>query len=105
MPTARGSISSLNGSKFVATFIIDEIQYIYSGIVNPNPGKFNVSKATLTYDDKDELTGTRSYVGQVGISKVTFNIKNGPVAGGPLPDNGLVDPASTVDGSGTWTTA
>ena len=101
MPTARGSISSLNGSKFVATFIIDEIQYIY---VDPNPGKFNVSEATLKYDDKDELTGTHSYTGQVGISKVTFNIKNGPVADGPLPNNGLVDPASNVDGLGTWTT-
>lgn len=105
MPSAKGTISSLNGSKFVATFIIDEIQYIFSGNLNPNPGSFNVTKATLEYDDKDELTGTHSFTGQVGITKVTLNIKNGPVAAGPLPDNGQIDPASTVDGSGTWTTA
>ncbi|KAF7342221.1 hypothetical protein MVEN_01810000 [Mycena venus] len=105
MPSANGSIVSHNGSKFVATFIIDEIQYVYSGNVNPNPGAFNVTKATLTYDSTADLTGTHSFTGQVGISKVTFNIRNGPVAGGPLPDNGHVDPASTVDGSGTWTTA
>jgi hypothetical protein len=105
MPSVKGTISSLNGSKFVATFIIDEIQYIYSGNLNPNPGKFSVTKATLNYDDTDQLTGTHSYTGQVGISKVTFNIKNGPVAAGPLPDSGQIDPASTVDGSGTWTTA
>ncbi|KAF7342211.1 hypothetical protein MVEN_01809000 [Mycena venus] len=105
MPSVKGTISSQNGSKFVATFIIDEIQYIYSGSLNPNAGAFNVTKATLTYDSTDDLTSTRSYTGQVGISKVTLNIRNGPVAAGPLPDDGLIDPASTVSGTGTWTTA
>ena len=105
MPTAKGNIVSLNGSKFVATFIIDEIQYIFSGNVAPNPGAFNVTKATLNYDSKDLLTGTHSYTGQVGITTVTLKIKNGPAAEGALPDNGQVDPASTVSGSGTWTTA
>ncbi|KAF8897994.1 hypothetical protein CPB84DRAFT_1748012 [Gymnopilus junonius] len=105
MPTAKGNIISQNGAKFVATFIIDEIQYIFSGNTNHNPGAFSVTKATLNYDSKDQLTSTHSYLGQVGITKVTFNVKNGPTAAGPLPDNRQVDPASTVDGSGTWTTA
>ena len=103
--TAKGNIVSQNGSKFVATFIINEIQYIYAGSIDPNPGKFNVSKASLAYDSTDDLTGTHSYTGQVGITQVKFNIKNGPVASGPLPDDGQVDPASTISGSGTWTTA
>ena len=103
--SAKGNIVSLNGSKFITTFIIDEIQYIFSGSIDPNPGKFNVSKAVLKYDSTDDLTGTHSFSGQVGITKVIFNIKNGPVASGPLPDDGQVDPASTVTGSGTWTTA
>ena len=105
MPTAQGSIISQNGSKFVATFPIDDLKYIYSGSIDPNPGAFKVTKATLTYDDTDDLTSTRSYTGQVGITKVIFNIKNGPVAAGPLPDDEQVNPASTVDGVGSWTVA
>lgn len=105
MPTAKGTLKSLNGSKFVAIYIIDEIQYIYSGNITPNVGAFTVNKATLTYDDKDQLTGTRSYTGQVGITKVTFDIRNGPVAAGSLPDDGHVDPASSVVGAGSWNTA
>ena len=103
--SAKGTVVSLNGSKFVATFIIDEIQYIYSGNVNPNPGPFKVNNATLTYSDVSDLTTTRSYTGQVGISKIKFTLKNGVTITGDLPDNNQVDPASTVDGSGTWTTA
>ncbi|TEB23026.1 hypothetical protein FA13DRAFT_1798305 [Coprinellus micaceus] len=54
MSTAKGTVVSLNGSKFIATFIVDEIH---------------------------------------GVS-IT----------GDLPDSNQVEPASTVDGSGTWTT-
>ena len=105
MPTAKGTVASLNGSKFVATFIIDEIQYIYAGNVDPNPGPFKVNNAVLTYTETSDLTTTRSYTGQVGISKIKFTLRNSVTITGDLPDNNQVDPASTVSGSGTWTTA
>ncbi|TEB26942.1 hypothetical protein FA13DRAFT_1712928 [Coprinellus micaceus] len=93
-------------SKFVATFIINKIQYIYSGTANPNPGPFKVNNAVLTYGDTANLTATRSYTGQVGISKIKFTLKpSGVSITGDLPDSHQVGPASTVDSSGTWTTA
>ncbi|PPQ84835.1 hypothetical protein CVT25_015128 [Psilocybe cyanescens] len=106
MPSAKGNIIIQAGhdSKFVATFLIDGIQYLYSGHVNPCQHPFSVNKATLKYNSIDDLTGTWTFTGQVGIFKVTFNIKNGTVATGPLPKNGQINPAWSVDGYGTWTT-
>ncbi|KAJ7737250.1 hypothetical protein DFH07DRAFT_779398 [Mycena maculata] len=101
--TVPGHIVSLNGAKFSAVFIIDEIQYTFAGNINPNPGKFHVDKAVLAYDHTDQLTATRSFTGQVGIEAITFTIENGPVIQGTLDD--VVDPVITVSGTGTWTTA
>jgi hypothetical protein len=105
MPKAKGTIASQIGGRFVATFIINEIQYIFAGSYNPNPGTYRVKKATLDYDTKDQLTGSRVLDGVVGISRVKLNIKNGPEAFGDLPDDNFLDPASTINGAGTWTTA
>lgn len=105
MSTAKGIINSSKGGKFVAVFIIDEIQYLFSGNINSNPGAFTVSNAILNYTSVAELTGTRTYNGQVGISTVKFAINNGTSISGALPVHNYIDPASTVQGSETWSMA
>ena len=105
MPRAKGTVISQTGGRFVATFIINEIQYIFAGSYAPNPGTYRVNKATLDYDGTEQLTGIRSLEGVVGISKVKMALKNGPEVFGDLPDDNYLDPASTISGAGSWTTA
>jgi hypothetical protein len=101
--TVKGNVSSPNGSRFAATFIIDEIMYTFSGNFSPNTSPFNVAGATLRYTDQNELSGSHHCFGQVGTSKVTIAYDNGLVIEGPLPDNAQFDPASTIEGHGVWT--
>ncbi|KAF9457789.1 hypothetical protein BDZ94DRAFT_939035 [Collybia nuda] len=101
MPSASGNIISQNGKKFIATFLIDEIQYSFAGSLDPSVQSFNCSNATLTYGSVGDLTTTRAYEGQVGVTKVTFTVANGAKLEGPL--NLQISPASTVAGNGTWT--
>jgi hypothetical protein len=72
MPTTKGSINFTDDSRFVATFTIDDIKYVYSGQISPNQGSLHVAKATLTYGDTGDLSGTHPFVGRVGISDATF---------------------------------
>jgi hypothetical protein len=92
MPTAFGTIMSTNGSKFVAIFIIDEIQYIYAGTLGRNTGPFTVNRATLTFNSTNQLSATRSFTGQVGISRVSFKIDNGPDAMALFPSTNKLNP-------------
>jgi hypothetical protein len=70
---------------------------------NPEVLMFKSNNAVLTYESLDELIATHPWNGQVGSDKfkLKMSIANGPSIEGPL--NMLVEPASSVDGSGTWT--
>ncbi|KAI0849684.1 hypothetical protein F5Y00DRAFT_269082 [Daldinia vernicosa] len=101
MPSAKGYIKSHpGGSKFTATFVLDEINHHFDGNLNPNVQDFTSNVATLEYEDVGQLTGQQQFNGKIGISDITLNLANGPKIAGSLTMP--VDPAVTVSGSGTW---
>ncbi|RYP76679.1 hypothetical protein DL771_001601 [Monosporascus sp. 5C6A] len=101
MPTANGFIKSVaGGNKFTATFVIDDIQYHFSGNFNPAVQEFTSNEATLTYDSVGQMTTQRDFEGKIGTETITLTVKNGPTINGPL--NLPINPASRVSGSGTW---
>ncbi|KAK1701661.1 uncharacterized protein BDZ83DRAFT_595960 [Colletotrichum acutatum] len=88
------------GNKFTSTFIIDDIQYHFSGSFNPAVQDFTSNAATLEYESLGSLTSNRDFDGKVGTQTVTLEVANGPKLTGnlQLPTN----PASRVSGTGTW---
>jgi hypothetical protein len=101
MPTAVGFVKAISGTKAMASFIIDDIQYTFSCNIDPNVQPFQSYNAVLTYSDMRDLTAARDWNGQVGSSKVKMNISNGPSIEGSL--DMPVSPASVVVGTGVWT--
>ncbi|KAI0191557.1 hypothetical protein EV127DRAFT_68065 [Xylaria flabelliformis] len=101
MPTASGFIKGVaGGNKFTSTFVIDDIQYHFSGNFNPAIQEFACQEATLEYANLGQLTTQRDFDGKVGTQTVSFTIKNGPTINGGL--DMPINPASRVSGSGTW---
>ncbi|KAF9460262.1 hypothetical protein BDZ94DRAFT_1266402, partial [Collybia nuda] len=82
-------------------FIIDEIQYSFVGSIAPSVQPFNCSNAVLTYGSVDDLTTSRAFEGQVGVTKITVTIENGVTISGRL--NMQLSPATSIFGGGTWT--
>lgn len=102
MPTANGFIKSTSsGTKFTASFVINNLQYSYAGSLSPSLQPFACQTAVLTYTTIGELTTTRSYEGIVGTKKVKIEIANGPTIEGTLDDE--IDPSSTIGGNAVWT--
>ncbi|KAI2783763.1 hypothetical protein F4815DRAFT_442017 [Daldinia loculata] len=98
---SNGFIKSLaGGSKFTSTFVIDDIQYHFSGNINPSVQDFVCDRATLQYGSLGELTTQRQCEGKIGTQNIELTIKNGPTIKGPL--NSPIDPATRVSGMGTW---
>ncbi|OAA42535.1 hypothetical protein ISF_09707 [Cordyceps fumosorosea ARSEF 2679] len=102
MPTANGFIKGVaGGTRFTSTFVIDDIQYHFSGSFNPAVQEFVSNEAVLTYDTVGQLVTQRTFDGKIGTETISFSIKNGPKIQGPL--NMPIHPASQVSGTGTWT--
>ncbi|TQV91625.1 hypothetical protein IF1G_09691 [Cordyceps javanica] len=102
MPTARGFVRGIAGSnKFTSTFIIEDVQYHFSGNFNPAVQEFSCNGAILTYDNVGQLTTQRPFSGKVGTEEITLTVNNGPRIEGPL--DLPLSPASNVSGHGTWT--
>lgn len=101
MPSAPGFIKGIaGGNKFTATFIIDDIQYHFSGSFDPAVQEFQSNEATLEYSSASQLTTKRDFDGKVGTQDVTITIANGSTIKGPL--NLPFNPAFRISGSGTW---
>jgi hypothetical protein len=100
MPTAAGFVKATSGTKAIASFSIDDLQYTFSCNIEPNVQPFQSHSAMLTYSDMGDLTAARDWNGQVGSSKVKMNISNGPSIEGSL--DMPVSPASVVVGTGVW---
>lgn len=102
MPTATGFIrSAASGTKFTASFTIDDILYTYAGSLTPSVQSFESNNATLDYSSVGALTATRAFDGKVGSKTVTLSVANGPKITGDL--DMPISPASTVSGNGSWT--
>ncbi|KAI0862691.1 hypothetical protein F4860DRAFT_471472 [Xylaria cubensis] len=101
MPSAKGFIKEVaGGNKFTSTFVIDDIQYHFSGNFNPAVQPFTCEVATLEYAQLGDLTAQRDFDGKVGTETISINIKNGPTINGKL--DLPITPASRVSGDGTW---
>ncbi|PWI64477.1 hypothetical protein PCL_09632 [Purpureocillium lilacinum] len=95
MPTASGFIKSVpGGNKFTACFVIDGIQYHFSGNFNPSVQGFISNEATLDYSTEGQLTTQRDFDGKIGTHDVRFVIANGPTISGRL--NMPINPDSRV---------
>ncbi|KAM3445039.1 hypothetical protein NHJ13734_000908 [Beauveria thailandica] len=101
MTTANGFIKGVaGGTQFTSTFIIDDIQYHFSGNFNPAVQDFTSNEAILTYTSVGQLTTHRAFDGKIGTDTISLSIKNGPTIDGPLVLP--INPASRVSGRGTW---
>ncbi|KAI1454746.1 hypothetical protein F4805DRAFT_302803 [Annulohypoxylon moriforme] len=101
MPTANGTVKSIpGGTKFASTFVIDGMQYHFSGNLNFSLPDFSSNEATVEYTDLGQLTTQRNFDGQIGPDKLSLNIINGPKIVGSL--NMPIDTASRVSGNGMW---
>ncbi|KAF4987544.1 hypothetical protein FGRMN_10296 [Fusarium graminum] len=101
MSSAPGFIKSVGGGgKFTSTFIIDDIQYHFSGQFSPAVQPFESFEATVEYDSPGQLTSNRGFDGKVGTQDVQITLQNGAKITGQL--NMPVSPASQVGGNGTW---
>ncbi|KAF8966988.1 hypothetical protein BGZ46_000270 [Entomortierella lignicola] len=99
--TAQGFVRSVQGgNKFTSTFIIDDIQYHFSGNLYPATQDFTSFNAVLEYESVAQLTAQRPFDGKVGTQDILFQISNGPIISGPL--DYPIHPASRVSGAGTW---
>ncbi|PPQ76201.1 hypothetical protein CVT26_009098 [Gymnopilus dilepis] len=101
--TADGYIkSSASGSRFTATFIIDGIQYHFSGSLGIAMQPFTCNNAMVTFSKLKSLTSTREYEGRIGERSVNLTIGNGVKISGDL--DMPISPANSVAGVGAWTT-
>ncbi|THH21464.1 hypothetical protein EW146_g107 [Bondarzewia mesenterica] len=102
MHTASGFIrSASSGTKFTASFTIDDLLYTFAGSLSPSVQSFESNNATLEYNSVGQLTTTRTFEGKIGTKAINISLGNGPKIEGPL--DMPISPASTIDGSGTWT--
>lgn len=100
MNTANGYVKSLaSGNKFSASFDINDMQYTFSGSLNPPVGDFS-SNSTLEYSDVEQLNGSRDVSGKIGASHLTLTTANGSTISGQLKTP--ISSGSRVDGRGHW---
>lgn len=101
MPSAQGFIKGVaGGNKFTSTFIIDDIQYHFSGNLSPAVQEFQSNVATLEYPSVGALTTTRDFDGKIGTQDVQLTTQNGAKITGQLELP--ISPASRVSGTGVW---
>ncbi|KAM0233557.1 hypothetical protein ACHAP5_010355 [Fusarium lateritium] len=101
MPSALGFIKSVaGGDKITSTFIIDDIQYHFSGTLSPAVQPFQGNQATLEYDDVEQLTSSRDFDGKVGVQDTRLTLSNGATISASLEMP--ISQASRVSGTGVW---
>ncbi|THH21463.1 hypothetical protein EW146_g106 [Bondarzewia mesenterica] len=102
MPTATGFIKTVSpGTKFTASFTIDDLLYTFAGSLSPSVQNFESNQVTLEYNSIGQLTTRRPFEGKIGKDDFNLTLGNGPKISGTLDTP--IDPASTVSGSATWT--
>ncbi|RGP58863.1 hypothetical protein FLONG3_11354 [Fusarium longipes] len=99
MPTAQGFIKGCY-MDFTSTFIIDDIQYHFSGRLSPPVPEFECPEATLKYESLEALTDERLFDGKIGSSDVNLEVKPGVRITGRL--DLPISPAHRVSGEAEW---
>ncbi|EKM51151.1 uncharacterized protein PHACADRAFT_213044 [Phanerochaete carnosa HHB-10118-sp] len=97
--TARGSFCTTQSQSVQAKFTVEEIKYTFDGSLNGDI-EFTADNATLTYNDKDQLTGYKNYYGTLEGNMIRITFENGVTITGTLEQP--VNPVTDVNGGGTW---
>ncbi|KAF9535171.1 hypothetical protein CPB83DRAFT_843599 [Crepidotus variabilis] len=103
MPEVEGFIQTTQeGTHFLATFVIKDAEYNFSGRISSNTQQWKCKPAFLEYETLAQLTSTRPFDGKIGRRKVELKISNGPKIVGYvlLP----LEEGSSVSGNGMWNT-
>ncbi|KAG9251963.1 uncharacterized protein F5Z01DRAFT_259407 [Emericellopsis atlantica] len=101
MPSAPGFVKSVTGgSKFIATFIIDDIQFHFSGNLDLPVEEFTCNEASLEYGDMEQLATRQNFDGEVGTEELQLTLSNGPKITGSFMFP--INSASNISGSGMW---
>lgn len=86
-------------------FIVDGYRTTFNGTLQPSMPQFSSGKATIFYDNADDLTGTSSYRGVVSTTSFSICIMargleiakvEGSIDNPHLPDK------HEIHGAGTW---
>ncbi|CAG7564249.1 unnamed protein product [Fusarium equiseti] len=101
MPSAQGTAFQNSPAKITLVFDVEGRQVTFSADLGISIQPFSVNTTTVTYNDVDDLTSTRSFTGQIGPGHIKLNFDNGTSVTGSLNPPG-VSPVSMVAGSGTW---
>ncbi|KAF5230561.1 hypothetical protein FANTH_13780 [Fusarium anthophilum] len=100
MPTAKGSISG-SDSNFTSEFKVNGVPRHFSGTFTKAEKPWSASNATLTYEDAEDLNGSRDLDVVIGNDDVVMKIKVSGEIKGTL--NEPFNPISQAKGHGTWT--
>ncbi|KAH9478710.1 hypothetical protein JR316_0009170 [Psilocybe cubensis] len=100
--TAQGSISATSSTRFTATFVLpgSGLQANFAGDFSSSVQTFNSANAVVTYNKESDLTGTREFSGQIGVTNIKLTLTNGVTIQGIL--DMPISPADSVSGSGVW---
>ncbi|XEU95937.1 hypothetical protein FSHL1_001222 [Fusarium sambucinum] len=99
MSTAQGVFVRNSTNHITLVFVINETQVTCSGTVSPSIPPFTTKNVTLTYNDINKMSSTRSYSGRIGQNRFKLDFDNGFTAEGDLNPPGVI-PAMVVNGAG-----
>lgn len=101
MPSAFGFVQGVDsGSKFSATFVIDELEYSLNGMLNPPVGEFRSMTARLEFQDTGDLNGTQPLSGTIDDEELNLSLDNNIAVKAPL--DMPVGLSTQVSGHGMW---
>ncbi|KAF8165954.1 hypothetical protein B0H34DRAFT_691156 [Crassisporium funariophilum] len=100
MPSAPGYIRCFAGGHFVSSFLVDVHGFTFTGSLGSNVPAFSCH-ASIIYTALNQLEGTRSFTGHIGVNDIKIVVSNRLVIEGVLDTP--IDPRIHVSGSGVWT--
>ncbi|KAK6538832.1 hypothetical protein TWF694_010397 [Orbilia ellipsospora] len=102
MPSGSGIVRSGPGDIFTAMFVIDDVQYSFTGKTSTEGEEFGCWKASLEFEDIQALQGDGTFEAEVGEQELSIVFANGPKITGTLQDP--IIPKAIVKGQGHWIT-
>ncbi|RAK85210.1 hypothetical protein BO79DRAFT_273648 [Aspergillus costaricaensis CBS 115574] len=101
MPTSYGTLQWVAPNRANAKFYVDGVDTSCVMTLNAAVPNFGTSSASLNYDNKDQLSGTRSLYGHIGRQDFETDFENAPKIQGDL--DMPIDQYISVDGNAIWT--
>ncbi|KAL5512336.1 hypothetical protein ACEPAG_3328 [Sanghuangporus baumii] len=98
---AGGTAQHMSSDRLRCDFTVDGYRMTFDASTSSGLPQFSSKPAQIFYDDTDELTGTQSYSGFVGVGSYTLTLDNGTVIIGYL-DASHQESMNRIIGSGIW---